>query len=275
MRIGFKCVKLHIIYKHGGWLLLQFLAYSGVFFLHILWSLGCHPQCFNGVPHDQWDGASGLQPEARLKTALPANAASASSGFGRASASMSMFPVSVITDIVVTSASDSVSEPSTVGMPMGGSSKPSAFVAESASSMIPPNESTRAECERAAATAMIAGSESSRARYERGTSRFRGRTWMQRKKINKKITVSYDNAQNNELWRISGDRRTTRPRSVCFLLSQPSDVDGDCRANAERPEETLGGNSVFRLVPSTSRHSEKANQSAVKTTVMVCVWERE
>lgn len=76
------------------------------------------------------------RPDPRLKPALPAKAASASSGFGRDSAPMSMFPGSAITAIVVTSASDSVSEPSTVGMPRGGSFKPSVFVAESASSIL-------------------------------------------------------------------------------------------------------------------------------------------
>lgn len=81
------------------------------------------------------------------------------------------------------------------------------------------------------------------------------------KKMYKNVKNSYDNAQNNKRWRISGDRRTTRPRSVFFLLSQPSDVDGDCRVNTERPEATLGGNSVFvtPLGPTNSRYCENAN----------------
>ncbi|XP_029289273.1 deformed epidermal autoregulatory factor 1 homolog [Cottoperca gobio] len=84
-------------------------------------------------------------PAQQRPASLPAKAASASSGFGGDSASMSMFPGSAITAIVVTSASDSVSEStsSTGGMPMGGSSSPSAFVAESASSIPPPNDKSR------------------------------------------------------------------------------------------------------------------------------------
>ena len=85
--------------------------------------------CFSATP------LSGLLLAATTHPPLPANAASASSGFGRDSASMSMFPGSAITAIVATSASDSVSEP-TGGSSMGGSSSPSAFVAESASSIL-------------------------------------------------------------------------------------------------------------------------------------------
>lgn len=51
------------------------------------------------------------------------------------------------------------------------------------------------------------------------------------------------------------------PARFFFLLSQPSVVDGDCRVNTERPEATLGGNSVFvtGLGPTNSRYCENAN----------------
>lgn len=102
----------------------------------------------------------------RHPASLPAYAASTSSEFGRDSAPMSRFPGSAITAIVVTSASDSVSEPTswTGSVSMGGSSSPSAFVAESASS-IPRrwNDKSRMQpSSRGAST----WSERSRARYE-------------------------------------------------------------------------------------------------------------
>jgi len=77
------------------------------------------------------------QPARRRPASSPAYAASASSEFGGDSAPMSRFPGAAITANAVTSASDSVSEPTSCpgAMSRGGSWSPSAFVAESTSSI--------------------------------------------------------------------------------------------------------------------------------------------